>query len=449
MPDKKSQAKNKDNGMKTDQANSFSPYQLVTLFALTCLNMQDGFDILAISYAANVIAEDWGINRASLGIVLSAGLFGMMLGAMILSPFADKIGRKPITILGLALSGAGMLVATFSPSISVLMFGRVLTGLGVGAILASLNTLVAELAGERYRGQAIAIFQLGFPLGAFLSGFVVAWLLDIGTWRHIFAFGALTSFLFIPIVAALPESMDYLAKSGRPDALLQINRIRAKLRRLPLKVLPTTENSTAHHATAAIKSLFTHEHRRRTLLIWTAFFLVLTTLYFLLSWTPKLLIDSGFSDSQGNQGGRLINLVGMGGIILVALVSRWIRPSALTSIYLIVLSILLVAFGSLTANYMGMLIIIGAIGFVIHGSMIGLYATTPALYPPEIRATGMGWAIGLSRFGAVIGPASAGFLLELGWSPQQLFQAYAIPAILGSMIVFALWREERKRMAND
>ena len=247
---------------------SISRFQITALIALMCLNMQDGFDILAISYAANAITADWQINRTDLGYVFSASLFGMMLGAMFLSPMADKIGRKPITILGLFLSGIGMLIASFAPSLNVLMIGRVITGLGVGAILASLNTLVAEFAGERYRGQAVAILQLGFPLGAFLSGFVVAWLLGIGTWRHVFAFGAGTSFFFIPIVLLLPESMDYLANSGKPDALARINNTRVRLNMQPLTELPVRTSANRPNAFKAVKSLFGRAYRVRTALIW-------------------------------------------------------------------------------------------------------------------------------------------------------------------------------------
>ncbi len=432
-----------------ENSHELSRLQIFGLLALTGLNMQDGFDILAISYAANAIAQDWQIDRSQLGLVLSASLFGMMIGAMLLSPLADKTGRKPVIIAGLALSGTGMMIAMLAPSITFLIAGRIATGLGVGAILASLTTLVAEFAGERYRGQAVSILQLGFPLGAFLSGFLVIWLLDLGSWRYVFGFGALTSFIFIPVIMALPESMDFLANSGKADALRRINHTRARLKRPALQQLPETQNISTPNALSAVRSLFSPQYRTRTALIWTAFFLVLTTLYFLLSWIPKLLIDAGFTEAQGNQGGRLINLIGMGGIVIIAVASRWIRPSAITSVYLAVLGLLLALLGSVSTSYMMMLLIIGAIGFVIHGAMIGLYATTPILYPSTMRTTGMGWAIGLSRFGAVLGPASAGFFLDSGWAPQQLFQLYALPASIGALIVFALWRDENKRAKSE
>jgi len=422
-----------------------SAYQIFALVALACLNMQDGFDILAISFAANAIAESWQIGRASLGFVLSASLFGMMIGAMVLSPLADRIGRKPLTMIGLALSGIGMLIAMAAPSLNVLMIGRALTGFGVGGILASLNTLVAEFAGEKYRGQAVALFQLGFPLGAFFSGFIVAWLLDIGSWRHVFAFGAATSFVFIPIMLLLPESMDFIAKRGRPDALTHINHIRAKFGLTPLAHLPEPDPAAPDNPIATVTALFTPRYFVRTALIWVAFFLLLTVLYFMLSWAPKLLTDMGFSQSQGNLGGRLINLTGMGGIVLIGLLSHWLRPSLVTSVYLVLLAGCLLALSTGSSSFTIMLVMISAIGFVIHGSMIGLYATTPALYPAHMRATGMGWAIGLSRFGAVLGPAIAGILLEAGWTPAQLFQIYAVPALLAALIVCLLWRDERRR----
>ena len=105
------------------------------LLILTLINMQDGFDLLAISFAANAIFNDWGIQRSELGWVFSAALFGMLFGATFLSPYADRYGRKIITIVGLLLSGVGMIMAAVSPSIMWLLFGRLITGIGVGAII--------------------------------------------------------------------------------------------------------------------------------------------------------------------------------------------------------------------------------------------------------------------------------------------------------------------------
>lgn len=430
---------------KVDQdAVPITRFQLLALIALACLNMQDGFDILAISFAANAIVEDWQLSSSALGIVLSASLFGMMIGAMGLSPLADRFGRKNVAILGLVLSGVGMIIAAASPSIDVLLIGRALTGIGVGGILVSLNTLVAEFAGERYRGVAVAIFQLGFPMGAFLSGFAVAWLLDLGDWRYVFAFGAFTSFIFVPVVMLLPESMEFLTQSGKPNALAKINATRKRLKMVPLETIPLKREQQSSTALNQIFELFAREFFVRTILIWMSFFLLLTTLYFALSWTPRIIVELGFSEDSGNQAGRLINLVGMPGIAIIGLASTFIRPSLITTFYLIILTGLLCALGAYEHTLTAIMLLISAIGFVIHGSMIGLYATAPALYPSHIRATGMGWAIGLSRLGAVVGPAMAGFLLDAGWRAQHLFLIFAVPALAASLAVFLLWKEEKR-----
>lgn len=438
---------------QTDPRDKITPYKIWVLIALTSINMQDGFDILAISYAANAITEEWSISRSSLGVVFSAGLFGMMIGALFLSRAADKFGRKPIAILGLFLSGIGMLAAMFAPSINALILGRVLTGIGVGGILVSLNTLIAEYASQKYRGIAIAIFQLGFATGAFLSGFIAAWLLEAGSWRYIFGFGALSSFVFIPIVMTLPESTSYLAGSGKPHVLARINAARRKFGYPALSALPECQDEgKAKKSSVYGLELLSKAYWLKTILICLSFFMLLTLLYFMLTWTPKILIDMGFSEAEGNRGGRLINLAGMLGIVVIGICSLRVLPSLIVGLYLAGLGLLLAGFGVISPLIGGVFVSIGMMGFLLHGSMIGLYSTVPTLYPVALRATGTGWAIGLSRLGAVLGPALAGVLLDRGWAITDLFKAYSALAVIASVTALILWallKREQSRSMTD
>jgi len=352
------------------EKDRLNAYQIFVLCILAVVNMQDGFDILAISFAANAITQDWGISRAELGVVFSAGLFGMMIGAMSLSPLADKFGRKKVIIAGLFASGVGMLIAMQAGSISMLVIGRILTGLGVGGILASLNTLVSEYAGERYRGFAVSIVQLGFPTGAFLSGYIAAWLLDIGTWRYVFAFGAFTSFIFIPVIMLLPESTSFLAKQNKPGALEKINRIQAKFGRSSLESLPLAEDGAGSKSVfSEVGTLFNTQYRLRTALIWMSFFCLLTLIYFMLSWTPKILIDMGFTEAQGNQGGRMINLVGMLGIIILGFLSLRYKPSFISSFYMGAAVVIMLALSTVKPEFTTLLILLSLVGFCLHGSV--------------------------------------------------------------------------------
>lgn len=428
--------------MQTQDDEKISPIQVFGLIALTALNMQDGFDILAISYASTSIMESWGISRTGLGLVLSASLFGMMIGAVVLSPLADKFGRRTIAAWGLTISGVGMLLAMVSWSVEALLIGRMITGLGIGAILASVNTLVAEYAGEKYVGIAVGIFLLGFPLGAFLSGYLADYLLATATWRHLFAFGAVCSFVFVPIVLVLPESMSYIAQRGGPGALERINKIRMRLGRTELEALPETEASIT--GLQGIAKLFSRGCLTKTLLIWTGFFLLLSTLYFLLSWLPRLFVEIGFTEAEGNRAERLINLIGMPGIMLMGALSLFVRSSMVTGFYLAGLALSLFVLASVSGELAVMLLVVAAVGFFLHGGMIGLYSTVPYLYPSSFRATGTGWAIGMSRFGAVVGPYMAGVLLDAGWSPQELFKLYVLPVLAASLCAFALyWVQSR------
>ena len=385
------------------------------LLILTLINMQDGYDLLAISFAANAISSDWGIQRSELGWVFSAALFGMLFGATFLSPYADRYGRKIITIIGLLLSGIGMIIAAISPDITWLLIGRLITGIGVGAIITSLNTLAAEYAGPKLRSTMISIFQLGFPIGAILAGYVCLWLLDVESWRHVFAFGAGLSFVFVPIVFFLPESPEYLKQAA--DAK------RAK--------------------SGKLSTLFSKTYRSRTLLISVSFFLQLMVLYFLLSWVPKLIEDMGHAAADGNRAGRLINLVGMLGIFVIGFIALRVDVTKVTAFFYIGLAIMLALIASLSPSLFVITSLIAITGFFTHGAMIGLYSTVPSLYPVELRAAGSGWAIGISRLGAVFGPLIGGYLLGFGVSEQQLFYAFIPAALLAAICVFILYRQQR------
>lgn len=396
-----------------DELSKLPRANKIGLLVLTLINMQDGYDLLAISFAANAISNDWGIELSALGWVFSAALFGMLFGAILLSPFADKYGRKIITITGLIFSGVGMIVAATSPNITWLLAGRFITGIGVGAIITSLNTLAAEYAGPKLRSTMISIFQLGFPIGAIFAGYICLWLLDIGSWRHVFGFGAVLSFIFVPVVFFLPESQEYLQhKASADESSSKIGRTKRQF-----------------------STLFSKQYISRTLLISAAFFLQFLVLYFLLSWVPKIIEDMGHTAADGNRAGRLINLVGMLGILVIGLAALRINVTKVTAFYFIGLAIMLALTASLSPTLTVLTALIAITGFFTHGAMIGLYSTVPSLYPVDLRAAGSGWAIGISRLGAVFGPVIAGYMLGFGISEQQLFYIFIPAALMASLSV--------------
>ena len=208
-----------------------SGWQWAAVLVLAALNALDGFDVLSISFASPGISHDWGINQATLGWVLSAELLGMAVGSVVLGNVADKKGRRPMILGCLVAMAIGMYAAARSANVEILLLSRLVTGLGIGGLLAAINAATAEVSNNRWRSLAMALMVIGYPLGGVLGGIIVRHLLAIGTWRDVFMAGAVATALFIPIVWWLvPESAAFLERSRAADALARINRILDALR---------------------------------------------------------------------------------------------------------------------------------------------------------------------------------------------------------------------------
>src|SRR5436190_20159530 len=181
--------------------------QILIIVITVGLNALDGFDVASISYASPGIAKEWGIDRGALGIVLSMELIGMALGSMFLGGVADKIGRRR-TVLGcITVMAAGMFMATTVKGLVDLSIWRVITGLGIGGMLAAINAVSAEFSNLKRRDLSVAIMSIGYPVGAALGGFITSARLTLTDWRYVFEFGATVTLIFIPpVIFFMPES---------------------------------------------------------------------------------------------------------------------------------------------------------------------------------------------------------------------------------------------------
>ena len=321
---------------------------------------------------------------------------------------------------------------------------RALTGVGIGGILASSNVIASEFANARWRGLAVSLNSPGYAIGATLGGLVAVVLLSESGWRSVFLFGGICTAALIPLVyLRLPESLDFLLARRPANALQQINAFAVRAGQRPLAELPAT--STAHEAQSGNKvaALLARPQRRTTILVWVAFFLTMFGFYFVTSWTPKLLVEAGLSANQGITGGMLLNLGGIfGATVLGALSARFALTKVLAA-YMVIAGVLLVLFVPATTAIVVAFGIGVLIGVFINGCIAGLYALTPTAYPSAIRATGVGWAIGIGRIGAITSPIAAGALLDRGWSPGQLYIAVAIALVLAAAAVTAM-RHDRQ-----
>ena len=420
----------------TIQTSPMLPFQISAVAICLFINFLDGFDALAIAFAAPEIAREWNVDAASLGIIFSVGLAGMVLGALFLSPQADRFGRRPVIIACLTVIGLGMLASAVAESVIQLIITRAITGFGVGGMLASLTTMVAEYSNDKHRQFAISVLQSGYPIGAVIAGIASAVLLQHYSWRSIFIVGGTLSLAMIPIVYwRLPESVEFLIQRRPRNALQRLNAILPKMGHAQLVELPARPDFSWKNGGVTI--LLERKYRARTLCIWFAFVALMSAFYFVTNWTPKILIDAGLSQNQGISGAVLIAIGGVfGGLTLGALTRKFLVMN-IGVLYMVLGITAMIVFGALELNLSTMLPVAFFVGFFVAGSIICLYVILPSLYPTQIRNTGVGWALGIGRLGAVIGPYLAGLLIAYGWEREHLYLFLSIPILVSvAAIIF-------------
>ena len=417
-------------------AGSMNRFQWTAIAVCIALNMIDGFDVLVMAFTAASVSAEWSLSGSEIGMLLSAGLFGMAGGSLFIAPWADRFGRRPLILLCLCVSGAGMILAAYSQSPTQLGLLRMITGLGIGGILASSNVIASEYSNKRWRGLAVSLQSTGYALGATFGGMIAIYLLGQFGWRSVFLFGGAATLVAIPLtVLCLPESIDYLISRRPANALARLNKLAARLGHAPLGSMPVVSEANATTAGGTFKRLFAPELLSKTLLLWLAFFLVMFGFYFVMSWTPKLLVSAGLSAKQGVTGGVLLSVGGIFGSTLLGLASARFRLHYILAVFMIVSAILLAVFVGTTSHLTAAFVTGALIGLFANGCVAGLYATSPLVYDASVRATGVGWGIGIGRIGAILSPLVAGRLIDANWSPNQLYMAYAVVFVVAACVV--------------
>ncbi len=412
-------------------------FQCLAVAICMMLIMLDGFDVLVMAFTASAVAAEWQLNGAQLGVLFSSGLIGMAIGSLFVAPLADRLGRQPVVLLCLVVVSVGMLLSAMARSHIELAALRAITGVGIGGMLASVGVITSEFASQKWRSTAIALQATGYPIGATLGGLMAAWLLTHHGWRSVFVFGGLATALMIPVVLwRLPESVDFLLGRRPARALEKLNRLMALMGQAQVSQLPVQRAGEAPQGNT-VAALFRNGLARPTLILWGSFFLLMFSVYFSLSWTPKLLVQAGMSTQQGVTGGVLLNLGGIVGGSLFGFLALKAKLKHLVFGCMLLYALFTALFGAASANLGFAFATAVGLGVFLFASMAGLYGLVPATYPAAVRATGMGWAIGIGRIGAIVAPFMAGLLLDGGWSPASLYYVFALPLVAAALAVLA------------
>ena len=404
--------------------------QVIAVSMCVFLNALDGFDVLSISFASPGIAADWGIDRAALGVVLAMELVGMAIGSIIIGNLADRIGRRPIILACLVIMSAGMFAAAFAHDMNTLLAYRFGTGLGIGGMLAATNAMVAEFSNLKNRSLCVTIMAAGYPMGAIVGGSIASLLLTEFSWRAIFIFGGAATALSIPLVLAfLPESVYFLEARRPKKALEKINAVLKRMGREAVSALPDLIASDAPKA--GVRTLFGPRLISITLILTLAYFFHIMTFYFILKWIPKIVVDMGFAAPLA--GGVLVwaNVGGAMGAVLLGILSQRFGVRGLVIGAMVLGAIMVAVFGRGQEDLQQLSLIAAIAGFCTNAGVVGLYALFAQGFPTEVRAGGTGFAIGVGRGGAALGPIIAGLLFEAGAGLQ------VVAIIMGSGSVMA------------
>ena len=402
------------------------PYQMLVIALGVLINMLDGYDIIALSIISPVLTREWQLSPATLGVLFSATLTGMAVGAF-LTPVADVWGRRTAIILNLCLMSMGMLLSATATSVDMLWALRFCTGLGVGAMSGCVGTLVFEYCSIKARNLGLGLVVIGYTIGNLLSGYAAPALLDELSWRGVFVFGGALSVLLIPtIYFLLPESLDILVARQSPHALASINKI---LTRLKLEVFEMLPAPVAKLKNASLLDLFKQPLLQRTLLMAASYFLYMLTEYFFLNWNNQLTTNAGFTDVDGKFITRLTSVGGIiGGIVIGVLSFKYpIRPVSILT--MIVMSLSLIAFGAAANNLLLAQVSAFVNGFCIFGVAVVLYAHGATTFPARVRSTGMGLVMSAGRIGSILGPATAGYMLNADVSRFGVCLILSLPVL--------------------
>lgn len=380
------------------------------------INMADGIDVTILSFIAPRMQADWAIGADTMGLLFGAGLVGMAIGGMGIAPLADRLGRRRIILAALGLMSAGMVASGFAGSVPMLYALRVVVGMGIGTVLAAMAALAAESAPAAQRNLAVGIVQAGYPFAAVFTALLTAHLLPLWGWHTLLLMaGGLTVVLF-------------------PAALLILPRAGAA----------RTANGPAREPAGRIGDLLSPAFRARTLTLWVAVFCGLMVLYFIVSWITKLSIAAGLSETDGIYAGALYNFGAFVGTAGMSVLAVRVPLGRLVPGMLVSAGVAMLVFGSLAMPVAATLALAFLIGVTLQGGYNGVWPLAASVYPARMRATGVGWAIGLGRAGAVIGPMMGGWLMAAKAPLPMLFAAYCLPLLACAAAAFAVDRMSRR-----
>ena len=426
-------------------ARPLSAFQKWTLVLIGCSVTMDGFDLQSMGFVAPALVRAWDIELPALGPIFGAGLLGMLVGSMALSILSDRIGRRPVLVGSTLFFGLCMLATAAAHSVPQMIVLRFLTGIGIGGVMGNAVALASEYSPRRRRASLLMIISCGFTGGAILGGVVSATLIPWGGWQSVFvAGGTLPLVIAIVMYRYLPESLQFLVARRKDTARIGqwLGRIAPDLRldAGTRFIIPARAGTGV-----PVAELFRAGRGPISLLLWGISFANLLNLFFLSNWLPTLSARMGYSASAAVLIGTTLQLGGVvGALFMGPLIDRFDFYRVLIPSFLVaVVTIIVLGRPELPAPLLFAAVL--ATGICIVGAQPAINVLAATLYPTELRATGVGWTLGIGRAGSILGPVVASQLIARHWSIEALFVTAAVPAALACLMMLGLRHVVRNR----
>ncbi|WP_445115825.1 MFS transporter [Acinetobacter sp. WZC-1] len=416
-----------------------SKYQWVIAIICFLIVFFDGVDTAAMGFIAPALAEDWGIDRSQLGPVMSAALGGMIIGALVSGPTADRFGRKGVLIISMLIFGGFTLASAYASNLDTLVILRFLTGIGLGAAMPNAATLFSEYCPGRIRSLLVTCMFCGYNLGMATGGFVSSWLIPAFGWHSLFLLGGWAPLiLMLLVIFYLPESYRFLIVKGH-----QHEKVQKILKRIaPEKIQGVHEFHVPEEKIEGTDKknvfglMFSQKYAKGTLLLWFTYFMGLVVIYLLTSWLPTLMRETGASLERAAFIGGLFQLGGVLSALFIGWAMDRFNPNRIIAGFYFMTGIFAVIVGQSLSNPTLLAVFILCAGMAANGAQSSMPVLSARFYPTQCRATGVAWMTGIGRFGAVFGAWIGAVLLGNNWSFTAILSLLLIPATAAAIAIF-------------
>ncbi len=412
----------------------FTPFHMNVLFWCMLVIIFDGYDLVIYGVAMKGLVAQWGLSAKEAGFLGSVALFGMMIGAMALGSLADRYGRKKMIALCLVLFSLFTFLCGFAQNPTQFAIMRFIAGVGIGGAMPNLVAMMAEYSPKRMRSTMVSLMFSGYAIGGMLSAGLGIMIVPSMGWEWMFYLGIIPLFLLPLIWKFLPESLGFLMRQGKE----------AEVRKILPKVAPelniTAEDQLVREEVVVKKSvvpvgqLFAEHRGVSTLAFWVSFFCCLLMTYALSTWLPKFMEQAGYELKAGLSFLFAMNIGAMIGAIGGGWLADKFNIKAVLVAFLLLGSAAFVCLGY-KAPVPVLYVLVTIAGATTIGTQIVLYSYVAIFYPLKIRSTGIGWASGVGRIGAIVGPILGGWLVAMQLPHSTNFMVFAIPAIIATVAV--------------